>query len=154
MKTSTILIISASLFAGSAAHAGEPASTRPPVQVHGVKLAAICATCGVVTATNVETRKGEGGPAGVVGGAVVGGLLGHQMGGGSGKTAMTVLGAVGGGVAGNAVEKKLKETKVWLTTVTHKDGSTQTYESRTDPQLRAGDVVKIEDGRPLRVAKP
>ncbi|HEY2190168.1 MAG TPA: glycine zipper 2TM domain-containing protein [Caldimonas sp.] len=154
MKSSTILVLAASLFAASAGHAGETAVASQPAQVLGVKLAAICATCGVVTATAVETRKGEGGPAGVVGGAVLGGVLGHQMGGGSGRTAMTVLGAVGGGVAGNAVEKKINETKVWITTVTHKDGSTRTYEAKGDPELRAGDVVKIEDGRLLRVATP
>jgi outer membrane lipoprotein SlyB len=154
MKTSAVLVIAATLFAAIAAHAGEAAVASRPAQVQGVKLASICATCGVVTATRVETRKGEGGPAGVVGGAVLGGVLGHQMGGGSGKAAMTVLGAVGGGVAGNAVEKKIKETKVWITTVTEKDGSTGTYEAKADPELRAGDVVAIENGRLLRVATP
>jgi outer membrane lipoprotein SlyB len=154
MKSSTILVLAASLFAASAGHAGETAAISQPAQVQGVKLASICTTCGVVTATSVESRKGEGGPAGVVGGAVLGGVLGHQMGGGSGKTAMTVLGAVGGGVAGNAVEKKIQETKVWITTVTHKDGSTRTYEAKADPELRAGDVVNIEGGRLLRVATP
>jgi outer membrane lipoprotein SlyB len=154
MKTTTALALAASLFAACAAHADEIPAPSRPAQVQGVKLASICATCGVVSATRVETRKGEGGPAGVVGGALVGGALGHQMGGGSGKTAMTVLGAVGGGIAGNEIEKKVKETKVWITTVTLKDGSTRSYEAKADPELRAGDVVKIEDGRPLRVATP
>jgi len=38
--------------------------------------------------------------------------------------------------------------------VTHKDGSTRSNEANADPELRAGDVVKIEDDRPLRVATP
>jgi uncharacterized protein YcfJ len=35
-------------------------------------------------------------------------LVGNQLGDGNGKTLATILGAVGGGVAGNAVEKKMK----------------------------------------------
>lgn len=38
-------------------------------------------------------------------GAVAGGLLGHQVGGGKGKTLATVAGAVGGGYAGNQIQK-------------------------------------------------
>lgn len=36
-------------------------------------------------------------------GALAGGLLGHQIGGGNGKTLATVAGAFGGAVAGNAI---------------------------------------------------
>jgi hypothetical protein len=39
-----------------------------------------------------------------VGGAVVGGVIGNQFGGGSGKTAMTVVGALGGGLLGHKAE--------------------------------------------------
>jgi len=149
------VVLAACVLVASAAHAADPTpAAPPPTQVQGVKLESICATCGVVSGTRVETRKGEGSGVGAVGGAVLGGVVGHQLGGGSGKTAMTVLGAVGGGFAGNAAEKKVKETTVWMTTVTHKDGSTKTYEAGSDPALRAGDVVKIEDGRPVRVAAP
>jgi uncharacterized protein YcfJ len=38
-------------------------------------------------------------------GAVAGGLLGHQVGGGKGKTLATVGGAVAGGYVGNQVQK-------------------------------------------------
>jgi len=40
-------------------------------------------------------------PVGIATGAVVGGLLGNQVGGGNGKTLATVAGAVGGGYLGN-----------------------------------------------------
>jgi uncharacterized protein YcfJ len=43
--------------------------------------------------------------AGTAVGAVAGGLLGHQVGGGKGKTLATVGGAVVGGYAGNRVQK-------------------------------------------------
>lgn len=39
-------------------------------------------------------------------GAVAGGLLGNQIGGGSGRTAATVIGAIGGGVLGNEIERR------------------------------------------------
>jgi outer membrane lipoprotein SlyB len=152
MECTRAVVLAASVVAASTSHAGPKPLPPPPVQVQGVKLDSICPACGVVSATRVETRKGEGSGVGAVGGAVLGGVLGHQVGGGSGKTAMTVLGAVGGGLAGNAAEKKVKETKVWSTTVTQKDGTTKTYDAAADPGLREGDVVKIEDGRPVRVA--
>ncbi len=49
-------------------------------------------------------------------GAVAGGLLGHQVGGGSGKTLATVGGAVAGGYVGNQVQKNAQEKKTYYTT--------------------------------------
>lgn len=45
-------------------------------------------------------------PVGIGVGAVVGGLLGNQVGGGNGKTLATIAGALGGGYIGNEVAKK------------------------------------------------
>ncbi|MBK4735917.1 glycine zipper 2TM domain-containing protein [Noviherbaspirillum pedocola] len=45
-------------------------------------------------------------PVGIGVGAVVGGLLGSQVGGGNGKTLATIAGAVGGGYVGNEVAKR------------------------------------------------
>lgn len=45
-------------------------------------------------------------PVGIGVGAVIGGLLGNQVGGGTGKTLATIAGAVGGGYIGNEVAKK------------------------------------------------
>ena len=45
-------------------------------------------------------------PVGIGVGAVIGGLLGNQVGGGNGKTLATIAGAVGGGYLGNEVAKK------------------------------------------------
>lgn len=44
---------------------------------------------------------------GIATGAVIGGLLGHQVGGGNGRTLATIAGAVGGGYLGNEVEKRM-----------------------------------------------
>lgn len=50
----------------------------------------------------VNMRQAEANCAvGTVGGAALGGVLGSQIGGGSGKTLATVLGAAAGGLAGS-----------------------------------------------------
>ncbi|NDP58158.1 MAG: glycine zipper 2TM domain-containing protein [Oxalobacteraceae bacterium] len=45
-------------------------------------------------------------PIGIATGAVVGGLIGNQVGGGRGRTLATVAGAVGGGFLGNMAGQK------------------------------------------------
>ena len=136
----------------TAALATEPVKSEVPKTVHGVNLSTVCNQCGVVDGVRSETRKGKGSGVGAVGGAVVGGIVGHQFGGGNGKTAMTALGAVGGGIAGNEIEKQAKKRTVWITTVTLKNGTKHHYESGTAPALRAGDVVRIENGHPVRAS--
>ena len=49
-------------------------------------------------------------------GALIGGVLGHQVGGGSGKTLATVAGAAAGGYAGNRIEQKVQEGDTYATT--------------------------------------
>jgi uncharacterized protein YcfJ len=54
--------------------------------------------------------------AGTAIGAVAGGLLGHQVGKGKGKTLATAGGAVAGGVIGNKVQKAHQENETYTTT--------------------------------------
>ncbi len=49
-------------------------------------------------------------------GAVVGGLLGHEIGGGSGKTLATLAGAGAGGYAGNQIQQKTQQGDTYTTT--------------------------------------
>ena len=46
---------------------------------------------------------------GLLAGAVIGGILGHQIGGGSGKDLATVGGVVAGAAVGNQVAKRLQD---------------------------------------------
>lgn len=128
----------------NAGGAGEKASAESKAA-----LATLCEGCAIVKDVHTEQRKGQGSGVGAVGGAVVGGLLGHQVGGGGGKTLMTVGGAVAGGFAGNEIEKQAKKHTVWVTRVTLRDGSVKSYTQASDPQLRAGDVVHV-DGNTLK----
>jgi len=107
--------------------------------------ASLCDTCGIVQDVKQETRKGKGGALGIVGGAVVGGLLGHQVGKGTGNTVATVGGAAAGGFVGNEVQKKVTSKTVWVTRVRMKDGSVRTFEQESQPSWGAGGVVKATD---------
>ena len=94
-------------------------------------------------------------------GAVAGGLLGNQIGGGKGKTLATVAGAVGGGYAGNRIQASRQHANTTSTVERHCDtvndtstklvgydvryeykGVTRTVRMDHDP----GDRVKVEEG--------
>ena len=83
---------------------------------------------------------------GVVGGAVVGGLLGNQVGGGRGKDLATIAGAIGGGYAGNEIEKRNNSTKSYEVTIRMDDGSSRAFNAGSASSWRSGDHVKIVDG--------
>jgi len=68
--------------------------------------------CHDETVTHSAPPKDQHRIAGTAIGAVVGGLVGHQVGGGKGKTLATVAGAVGGGYAGNRIEASRQKPQV------------------------------------------
>ena len=74
--------------------------------------------CKDVTVTRQAPVKDQHQIAGTVLGAVAGGLLGNQVGGGTGKKIATVAGAVGGGYAGNKVQEGMQERDTYTTTQT------------------------------------
>ncbi|MFZ6673336.1 glycine zipper 2TM domain-containing protein [Undibacterium sp. Xuan67W] len=103
----------------------------------------ICANCGRVEAIHTVQQQAKPSGIGVAAGAVLGGILGHQVGNGNGRTLATVAGAVGGGYAGNEVEKRSGTNTVYQVKVRMDDGSLRTY-----PQngWRVGDRVKAVNG--------
>jgi outer membrane lipoprotein SlyB len=127
-----------------------PVRAQRPVQAPVVASSRqVCTTCGTVESVRALTRKGEASGVGVVTGGLVGGLLGSQIGGGSGKTVATIAGVVGGGYAGNEVEKHVKRTTVYQVRVRMDDGSIRTLEQASAPA--AGSRVVVE-GNTLRSA--
>lgn len=66
--------------------------------------------------TRQAPAKDENRIAGSALGAVVGGLLGNQVGGGNGKKLATIAGAAAGGYAGNQVQKSMQEKNTYTTT--------------------------------------
>ena len=91
-------------------------------------MCAVCGTVETVTAVQREPESGTG--VGVIAGAAIGGLLGNQVGGGTGKDLATIAGMVGGGWAGNTVEKKMKRETVYLVAVRMEDGSVRKLEQK------------------------
>lgn len=86
---------------------------------------------------------------GAIGGAIAGGVVGNQFGHGTGRAAATVGGAVAGGVIGNEIEKRVKPSQpaTYRYRVRMDDGSFQTFSQEADANVRAGDRVRIDNGR-------
>ncbi|RQO55922.1 hypothetical protein DBR47_18800 [Paucibacter sp. KBW04] len=111
---------------------------------------ALCHECATVLSVRKEQRAGEASGLGAVGGAVIGGLLGNQIGGGNGKKLATVGGAAAGGYFGNEMEKKHKAQQVWLVKVGFSDASTRSFEFANDPGVKVDEVVRVRDGELIR----
>ena len=120
-------------------------AAKPAPVVEAPAQPALCNSCGRVTDVHTETRRGKASGVGAVGGAVVGGLLGNMVGGGDGRKLATVAGAVGGGYAGNEIEKNQKSYTVWVVQVRERDGRLRRFERSADPGLRVGDEVRLTE---------
>ena len=91
---------------------------------------------------------GQGGSSG--GGAIIGGVLGHQVGSGRGNTAATVVGAAGGALVGNEVEKNRNSGERIELKVRLDSGARVTYTQENPREFSTGDRVRIEGGRVFR----
>ena len=111
--------------------------------------ASVCVTCGSVESVTAVERPGKPSPisVGSVAGGVIGAALGNQVGRGNGRTLATVLGAVGGGFAGHAIEGQVRKETVYQVGVRMEDGSRRTVESATAPTV--GSRVTV-DGNGLQ----
>jgi outer membrane lipoprotein SlyB len=74
---------------------------------------------------------------------VVGGVLGHRFGSGRGNDIATVVGAIGGAVAGHQIEKNANRTREYQIFVRYEDGSRGLFTQSTPPSWQPGDKVKI-----------
>ncbi|GGC75093.1 glycine zipper 2TM domain-containing protein [Undibacterium terreum] len=102
----------------------------------------VCQDCGRVVSVDINEKAGEGSALGLIGGGVVGAVLGHQVGGGTGRDLATIAGAAGGAYAGRKVEQKVKSTKVWAVTVQYDNGNKNTFNFDHDPGMASGDRVR------------
>lgn len=105
-----------------------------------------CPECAIVESVRQIAEPGSGTGVGAIGGAVAGGVLGHQVGNGRGKDVATVLGAIGGAIAGHQVERHVRKTASYEIEVRFEDGTTRTFTQPTEPVWRAGDKVKVVNG--------
>ena len=103
-----------------------------------------CHNCGTVISTHTfQQAAAHGNGVGVAAGAIVGGLLGNQVGGGTGRTLATVAGAVGGGYAGNAIEKHARASTVTRVRVRMSNGAIRTFTEQGNSRWHAGSHVLL-----------
>ncbi|MDP9109272.1 MAG: glycine zipper 2TM domain-containing protein [Pseudomonadota bacterium] len=112
--------------------------------------ARVCNNCATVESVNPIEVKGDGGYLGTIGGGVVGALLGSQVGGGRGKTAAEIAGALGGAYAGRAIEGNVNKTVHYETVVRLQNGATQTITTPANPGLSVGEKIRVTDGQMTR----
>lgn len=117
--------------------AAEPEPSKPVAR---------CEDCATVLSVKQVVHEGQASGLGAVGGAVLGGLLGNQVGGGNGKKLATVGAAAAGGYFGNEMEKKRNARTVWVVKVSFSDNSTRSYEYSEAPRVRVNDMVRVRDG--------
>lgn len=80
---------------------------------------------------------------GAFSGAVVGGLIGNQFGGGRGNTVMTAVGALGGAAAGDALAQNMNQQTIPQWTVNLDNGRTVAVASNV-PGLRIGARMRVQ----------
>ena len=90
---------------------------------------------GTVESIRSQTVQNNNQTLGTIGGALVGGILGNQVGQGSGRTAATVVGAAGGAYAGNRMTSG--SSLVWIIGIRYDDGSFATVQQSSSPAVRA-----------------
>ena len=113
---------------------------------------AACLNCGSIESVNVVEVKGDSpNVIGTIAGGLLGGVVGHQVGGGSGKDLATIVGAVGGAYAGNRVENNMGKSKIFRVAVRLDGGSTQNFDYANDPAVQVGTRVKVENGVLIRL---
>jgi outer membrane lipoprotein SlyB len=98
---------------------------------------------GTVESIRSQTVQNNNQTLGTIGGALVGGILGNQVGQGSGRTAATVVGAAGGAYAGNRMTSG--SSLVWIIGIRYDDGSFATVQQSSSPAVRIGDRVRVSN---------
>ena len=128
------------------AYAETPAMTPPPPPAPVAQAPAVKpGVLGTVQSVQQVDVKGDAKGVGAVGGGVAGAVLGHNI--GDHNKLVTVLGAAGGALLGNQVEKTARATKHWELTVRYDDGSTQVFNSPGQPFWHQGDRVRYYEGK-------
>jgi outer membrane lipoprotein SlyB len=88
-------------------------------------------------------QKTDNNGVGVAGGAVIGGLLGHQVGGGRGKTLATIAGAAAGAYAGNEMTKSSQVVSMVELHIRDDNGQSYTINQEKNANYYPGQRVRI-----------
>ena len=136
-----LAIASTSLSAGAAPQAAPSQATTP-------RSAPTAGVGRVVGIDPIRTRP-QGSGVGAVAGGVVGGLIGNKV---IGGTAATAIGAVGGAVAGNNLERNHREGVAgYHVHIRLDDGRSRTIDQSHVGNLHVGDRVRVHQGEVRRL---
>lgn len=119
--------------AGASPSYSEPARNVPPP---------VCTTCGTIDSYDAVKVAGQANGVGAVGGGAVGAVVGSQIAGRHNHTLGGVIGAIGGGLLGNEIEKSQRTTTVYDVHVRMEDGSMRTVRQSSVPVV--GSKVTVQ----------
>jgi outer membrane lipoprotein SlyB len=153
-KFSALIVVATSILGGCASYSQQPMSSAYPASsaYPTSSYQNNVATYGVIEAIDgMRSAPGTSGAGAIVGG-LVGGLLGNQVGGGNGKTAATVVGALGGAYVGNNVEQNRNAPAPdrFQIRIRLDNGDSTSVVQDSVYELRIGDRVRVADGRAYR----
>jgi len=101
-----------------------------------------------IEAVPVASRTSGGG---ALLGGVVGAVIGNQIGHGSGRAAATGVGAVGGALIGNSLERRNRnDGEIYRVSVRFDHGNVGQFDYEQIDDLRVGDRVRAEGGQLYR----
>lgn len=120
-------------------YSGNTYSTAQVGQAQSVSYGTITA----IRAVKIQGKDKDNLNFGSIGGAVIGGLLGNQVGGGSGKDIATAVGAIGGAFAGNRVNGSSDNTNGMEVQVKRDDGKNFVIVQQADNTYVVGQRVRI-----------
>lgn len=100
---------------------------------------------GTVASIQIVPQSSMNGTGGALLGDVLGGVVGNQFGGGSGRALATGVGVIGGAVAGNQIATQNQQgNQIYRVLVRLDNGRTQQFDYQQIGDLRVGDRVSIE----------
>lgn len=115
------------------------AATPPPPQT--------CPDCGTITRIKEVKKKGSSSGIGALTGALIGGGVGYAVGGSGRRVAPTLIGAGGGALAGNYIEKNAGAGREFRIDVRLDNGAEQTYRYDSMPNWNVGTRVRVVNGQ-------
>ena len=116
----------------------QSATNQPVAQVNA------CHNCGVVAAVHTIEQHPQTSGVGAVAGALIGGVIGNRFGAGNGRALSTAAGAVGGGFAGNAIEKHARKVISYHVHVRMDDGTYRNFPESHIGVYAVGERVRID----------
>ena len=146
-RTGRAIAVAAVLGMGSAGVAAQPADGP---RAEAAPRASARAMVGRIVGIDPIRTRPKGSGVGAVAGGVVGGVVGNKVFGGS--TAATVIGAAGGAVAGNNLERNHREGIAgYRINVRLDNGRSRTFTQAQVGKLRVGDRVRVTGDRLRRI---